>query len=95
MGQQKYWVVMRHDFDGMVWEIRAEKGEDEAYCSHINCTFEYEDDVYYGLWSWEKGDELESNDGLPWCHFCHEPVPDGLQAIMAMLDSEEYAIWRV
>jgi hypothetical protein len=94
MKKHKHRVILSHDFDGMVWEIRADLIDDEVYCSHINCTFEYEDDIYYGLWSWEQGDNPEADDGLPWCHFCHEPVPDGLQAIMAMMDVGDEA-WRV
>jgi len=94
MKKEKYRVIMKHDFDGMVWEIRAKGGAGLAYCSHVNCTFEYEEDEYFGLWSWEKGDKPESDDGLPWCHFCHEPVPDGLQAIMAMMDVEDER-WKV
>jgi hypothetical protein len=91
-----YDTLMSVDFDGQTWELRTDTNHarSEAYCAHINCTFEHQDDQYSGLWSWEKGDHIESDNGLPWCHYCHVTVPDEVQALIALLDKGEEC-WKV
>jgi hypothetical protein len=88
MEHQPYDVLVRLDMDGETWELRTDERNDydEVYAAHLTCTFRYNEDAYAGLWSWEKGDHIESDDGIPWCHFCHVPVPDGVQVIRVLLD---------
>lgn len=92
----KFTLLLNQVFDGEEWEIRTDismlvpgtgKHVDygDPYCAHINCTFGHWEDQYSGLWSWELDDPIESDNGLPWCHYCHGTVPEELQAIVALL----------
>ena len=88
MSHVDYEVKLREYFGGELWEIRNDTEGNYSrmcYCAHLNCSFEAQDVQYLGLWSWEHDDGIESDNGLPWCHFCHLTIPDELQAIMAML----------
>ncbi len=88
MDKLEHTIVSSHDLDGDTWEIRVDDSPmyTERYCSHITCTFKHNGDIYAGLWSWEMDDLIEADNGLPWCHFCHTPVPDGLMVIMTLLE---------
>jgi hypothetical protein len=89
MHRARYIMHLNITLDGEVWELRNDTGgfqDEEVYCSHVSCLFTQEDDDYAGLWSWEIGDPIESDDGLPWCHYCHIPVPEALQTIRTLLE---------
>ena len=85
----KYHTWVHLNLGGEVWEIRTDKGrwaDDTMYCAHVNCSFEYEDDEYAGLWSWEDQDNLDVSYGVPWCFFCHALVPDEIITIRTLLE---------
>ena len=89
MKSNAYTLISSHTFDdGTEWEIRFDKALGrgrERYCAHIKCAFKHNKNEYPGLWSWEMDDGIESDNGLPWCWFCHVAVPEGLLVIMTML----------
>jgi hypothetical protein len=86
---QPYTAWVKVNFEGETWELRTDDRNPnyEVYGAHINCIFSHiKQDAYASLWSWEKGDFIESDEGIPWCHYCHVFVPDGLLALRVLLD---------
>jgi hypothetical protein len=80
------------EFDGDAWELRHDDINmyEEVYATHMSCTYKkVEADAYARLWSWEVGDYNDAEDGLPWCHYCHTPVPDEVQAVVMLLQKGE------
>ncbi len=78
-------------FDGQEWEVRID-GEAcaLAYASHISCSHsKVKSDTYARLWSWELHDAMDKEAGVNRCHYCHIPVPDGVQAVVVLYKYED------